>query len=229
MTESKRVVCLANSRKLNGRCVAGREIKRGKLGDWIRPVSARAGREVSEYERQYKDGSDPRVLDIVSIPVLKALPEEWQTENWLLDDELYWTKEGTWPRFDLADLLDPVAPLWINGFHTYDGHNDKIPNESMGDVSGSLRLLHARRTRLAVFSPGEAFGNRKRRVQAHFSQAGTQYALWVTDPTYERRFLAKLDGNYQIGDCYLTISLGEPYQGACHKLVAAIIECDLRA
>ena len=53
-------------------------------------MSNRSGREVSEYERSYKDGSDPRVLDIISIPVLKPRPEGWQTENWLLDPEYYW-------------------------------------------------------------------------------------------------------------------------------------------
>ena len=79
-----------------------------------------------------------------------------------------------------------------------------------------------------MFSPGEAFGNRKRRVQVSFSHAGSNYAVWVTDPTYERRYLAKLNGGYAIGECYLTISLGEPYQGACYKLAAAIIECDSR-
>ena len=228
MTASKRVVCLANSRKLNGRCIAGREIRRGKAGDWIRPVSVRTNRDVSEYERQYEDGSDPRVLDIIRIPVVKPLPEEWQTENWLLDDEYYWTKEGTWPRLDLSDLLDPVAPLWIDGFHTYHGRNDQIPHESMRRVLGSLRLIRTQRIRLAVFSPGEAFGNRKRRVQAHFAHAGTNYAVWVTEPAYERRYLAKLDGTYDVGECYLTISLGEPYQGACYKLAAAIIESDSR-
>lgn len=227
-TGSKRVVCLANSRKLNGRCIAGREIGRGKPGDWIRPVSARCGREVSEYERQYEDGSDPRVLDIISIPVLEPLPELWQTENWLLDAEYYWRREGTWSRFELSQLLDPVAPLWIGGYHTYHGCNDKIPDESMRAVSGSLRLIHTTGTQLKVFRPGEAFGNRKRRVQARFSHAGADYALWVTDPRYERRYLAKLDGTYEIGDCYLTISLGERYQGACYKLAAAIIECDRR-
>ena len=228
MTNTKRVVCLANSRKLNGRCLAGREVSRRKLGDWIRPVSARAGREVSEYERQYQDGSDPRVLDIISIPVLKPLPEHWQTENWLLNDEYYWRKEGTWSRFELSEFVDPVAPLWVDGYHTYHGRNDKIPDESMRAIADSLRLIHAKRIRLEVFSPGEAFGNRKRRVQAHFRHAGTNYALWVTDPAYERRYLAKLDGTYDIGECYLTISLGEPFQGACYKLAAAIIECDGR-
>ncbi|MDE0219078.1 MAG: hypothetical protein OXJ90_07395 [Spirochaetaceae bacterium] len=110
--------------------------------------------------RAPEDGSDPRVLDRVRIPVVKPLPEEWQTENWLLDDEYYWAKEGTWPRLDLSDLLDPVTPLWVDGFHTYHGHNDKIPHESMRGVLGSLRLIRAQRTRLAVFRPGEAFVNR---------------------------------------------------------------------
>ncbi len=80
-----------------------------------------------------------------------------------------------------------------------------------------------------MFRPGEAFGNRKRRVQGRFSHAGVDYALWVTDPVYEREYLAKLDGGYDLGECYLTISLGELYQQFRYKLIAAIIECDLRS
>ena len=94
------------------------------------------------------------------------------------------------------------------------------------DVSGSLRLIHVGRLELEVFRPGEAFGNRKRRVQGRFSHAGRDHALWVSDPGYERKYLAKLDGAYEIGECYLTISLGEVYEGACYKLIAAIIEYD---
>ena len=227
MTESKRIVCLANSRKLAGRCIAGREWSETRgAGRWIRPVSAREGREVSEYERQYEDGSDPRVLDVVNVPVLKPLPEDWQTENWLLDPEYYWGKEGTYSWFDLPRLVDPVAPLWIDGHSTYHGRNDKIPIESIVSLSSSLRLIHVGRLELGVFSPGEAFGNSKRRVQGRFSHAGKGYALWVTDPGYERRYLAKLDGAYELGECYLTVSLGEPHGGACYKLIAAIIEDD---
>jgi len=48
MATVKRIVCLANSRKLQGRCIAGREIVQGKPGAWIRPVSAREHEEVSE-------------------------------------------------------------------------------------------------------------------------------------------------------------------------------------
>ena len=74
-----------------------------------------------------------------------------------------------------------------------------------------------------VCTPGEAFGNNKRRVQGRFRHAGQEYALWVTDPGFERAYLAKPNGIYDINECYLTISLGEPYQDACYKLIAAII------
>ena len=179
---------------------------------------------MSEHERQYEDGSDPRVLDIINIPLLEPRPEGWQTENWLLDPETYWRKEGTCSWFDLFGFLDPAAPLWDDGDSTYHGRNDRVPLEPTGSVSGSLRLIRITRMELAVFKPGEAFGNSKRRVQGRFLHCGRQYALWVTDPGYEREYLAKLDGIYEVGECYLTVSIGEPYAGACYKLIATIIE-----
>ena len=194
-----------------------------EAGGWIRPVSARDGGEVSEYERQYEDGSDPRVLDVIDVPVLESRPKDYQTENWLLDPNCYWQKAGRLSTSDLAALTDPVAPLWIDGHSTYNGLNDKVPLTAAGAVTGSLRLLRVDRLRLVVFRPGEAFGNDKRRVQGRFRHAGHEYALWVTDPGWERTYLARLNGTYDIGECYLTVSLGEPYGGACYKLIAATI------
>lgn len=226
MSKATRIVCLANSRKLSGRCIAGREWIEARAGCWMRPVSAREGREVSEYERQYEDGSDPRVLDVIDVPVLGPCPKDYQSENRLLDPEYYWEKAGRLSWLDLPSLVDLVAPLWIDGYSTYNGLNDKISLEKIATVDHSLRLVHVDSLRLLVCRPGEAFGNNKRRVQGRFSHAGGDYALWVTDPIFERRYLAKLDGDYEIGECYLTISLGEPYQGACYKLIAAIIAGD---
>ena len=60
-------------------------------------------------------------------------------------------------------------------------------------------------------------------MQGRFRHADRKYALWVTDPGYERIYLAKPDGTYDLGGCYVTVSLGEPYQDACYKLIAAII------
>ena len=150
-------------------------------------------------------------------------PKDYQTENWLLDPKYYWEKAGRLSSSDLPAVTDPIAPLWVNGHHTYNGLNDKIPIEVAGSVTASLRLLHADQLRLVVCTPGEAFGNNKRRVQGQFQHARQQYALWVTDPGFERTYLAKPDRTYAIGECYLTISLGEPYRDACYKLIVAII------
>ena len=230
MANVKQIVCLANSRKLSGRCIAGREwTMESGAGNWIRPVSKRNNREVSEYERQYEDGSDPRVLDIVQVPVLEPKPLSYQTENWLLDDEYYWQKVGTLSQLDLSKLTDPVESLWIDGYSTYTGRNDKMPLESASEEVTSLRFIHVSQLTLSVFAPGEAFGNAKRRVQGQFDHAGARYAFWVTDPGYERSYLAKLDGTYVLGECYLTISLSEPYEGDCYKLIATIIEGEREA
>ena len=127
-----------------------------------------------------------------------------------------------------AELVDPVAPLWIDGQSTHHGLNDRILLESTDSVSGSLRLIHVDGLDLKVFNPGEAFGNSKRRVQGRFTHAGEEYKLRVTDPTAESAFLAKQDGTYEIGECYLTISLGEPFKGSCYKLIAAVIRAEER-
>ena len=223
MLEVKRVVCLANSRKLSGRCIAGKEIADRRVADWIRPVSSRPSEEVSEHERQYEDGSDPRVLDVVDIPLLGHRPKSFQQENWLLDPERYWVKVGRvqWDR--LERLVDPVLPLWENGHHTGTGRNDRIPTAIAGTLQSSLRFLHVDRLAFSVFAPGERFGNAKRRVQGRFRHDGADYRLWVTDPRYEREYLAQPNGDYEVGECFLTVSIGEPFEEFCYKLIAAII------
>jgi hypothetical protein len=82
---AKIILCLANSRKLSGRCIAGREITPDGYAGWVRPISARVSAEVSEEERRYENGSDPRVLDIIEVPVLAANPHLHQVENWVID------------------------------------------------------------------------------------------------------------------------------------------------
>ena len=197
-------------------------VERGRSGPLDSAHQRARGGEVSEYERQYQDGSDPQVLDVIDVPVLESRPKDYQAENWLLDPQSCWKRAGRLSSSDLPALTDPIAPLWIDGHSTYNGRNDMIPIAATGSVTDSLRLLHLDRLRLLVCTPGEAFGNNKRRVQGRFRYAGRD-ALWVTDPGVERAYLAKSDGGYDIGGCYLTISLGEPYRDACYKLIAAII------
>ena len=224
MTMTKRIVCLANSRKLSGRCIAGRELIDGFPGVWIRPVSAREHQEVSEYERQYEDGSDPKLLDIVDVPLLEHQPRDYQQENWLLDPRYYWSKIARCPWHDLQQLSETGGTLWCNGYSTNNGRNDQIPLQQAREETSSLRLIYVDKLDLRVFAPGEAFGNSKRRVQGRFRFGDNDYALWITDPAIETAYLKRENGNYGMSECYLTISLGEPYNDYCYKLIAAIME-----
>ncbi len=189
-------------------------------------MSDREHEEVSEYERQYDDGSDPRVLDVMNVALVGPRPKGYQSENWLLDPSRYWSRLGRVDWVHMKRLADPIQALWVDGYSTYNGLNDQVPLSLAGTISSSLRLIHVDALKVAILMPGEAFGNPKRRVQGRFQHAGTEYRMWVTDPAYERAYLAKPDGSYEMGECFLTISLGEPYKDACYKLIAAIIPHD---
>jgi hypothetical protein len=225
----KQIVLLANSRKFYGRCLAGRELDGGRPGSWVRPVSDRPTEEVSASERQYADGSDPRVLDIVQVPLIRAVPGCHQPENWQLDANYKWNKVGTYPTDRVADLLDPPEPLWVNGTSTYNGQNDEMTHQVADTTTSSLRFIFAPDgVSLSVYVTGQDFGNPRRRVQATFEYAGSRYSLMVTDPVIEQEYRAKPDGSYQLGPAYLTVSVSEPFSSNndnCYKLVAAIIPC----
>lgn len=222
MPSVKRIVCLANSRKMSGRCVAGIDYAAPAAKAWIRPVSDREHQEVSEIERQYADGTDPRLLDIIDIPLLIPKPHLYQSENWLIDPQNYWVKVGTFAVADLSRLAGPVDDLWLNGDSSYNGLNDRIELEGAKALRNSLRLIVLNKATLVVAKSSGLFS--KRSVQARFTYGGTPYWLRVTDPTVTRRYLSRDDGNYALGKCAVSISLGEPLNGYVYKLVAAIVD-----
>ncbi len=164
------------------------------------------------------------LLDILDIPLLKHCPRDHQQENWLLDPEFYWGKVGRLSREDMEPFSEPEGDLWQNGFDTSNGTNDRIPLPQAERETSSLRLIRVDKVSLRVFTPGQAFGNSKRRVQARFRFSGNDYALWVTAPDIERYYLARENGFYDLDECYLTVNLGEPFKDHCHKLVAAVMK-----
>lgn len=220
MAETKRILCLANSRKLSGRCVAGIEIDARGYGDWVRPVSNRPTHEVAEVEREYQDGSDPQVLDVMDVPLISHSPFAFQTENWLLDPTIYWEKQGVLDWDGLAPLLHDERELWVNGHSSYNGENDRVPELTATSLTDSLRLI---RVDSAVLRVMENDFNGRREVRAGFDHAGSEYWLKVTDPVIERSAKQRDNGDYALGESALTISLGETFQGYAYKLVAAVI------
>src|SRR5579885_3349784 len=169
MNYKKKIVCLANSRKPGGRCVAGKEVLEGSYGGWVRPVSVRATADIS---------------------MIAPVPRVHQTENHMIDAEVYWTKVGELAWDDVTALLDTPASLWGNGDSTYHGRNDRMTQAAASAFQNSLLLIEPENLVMRVLTPGTAFGNPKRRVRAEFTYQGVPYDLMVTDPVAERVFLA---------------------------------------
>lgn len=220
----KKIVCLANSRKMMGMCVAGKEIVGSGVGSWVRPVSHRPKQEVSLYERQFVDGGEPGPLDVIDVPLLAHSPNVHQVENWLLYPRGKWARVGRLEWKYLFRLEDRPPALWINGSRTMFGSNDRVKTTRCRNLQGSLYLLHLERLKLHVFTPGAGYGEAWLRVHGEFTYAGINYRMWVTDPVIEAQYKAKGTGIYTIGECFVTLSLGEPHtDGYCYKLVAAVM------
>jgi hypothetical protein len=220
----EQIVCLANSRKNSGRCIAGKEVLPHGYGLWIRPISARPSAEVSEEERRFFNGEDPRGLDIIDVPLIAAAPMLHQTENHIIASDCYWTKKGRLPWAEVKHLIDTPTALWSNGDSTYYGVNDRVTVEQASTMTHSLLLIEPEDPNVSVQTEGAEFGNTRRRVRAIFTYQGVEYLLIVTDPVAERAFLAKPDGRYPLITTYLCVSLGEAHtDGYCYKLVASLI------
>ena len=153
---TKRIVCLANSRRNLERCVAGKELlASGAVGGWVRPVSSRPSEEVSAQERRYDGGGEPQLLDIIDIPLLEAKPTYYQQENWLLDPQRRWQRVGRVSPEDLDRLIDPVGALWIDGDSSARGRNDRIPFSDAASLDSSLCLIKVNSLKVTVSPPSK--------------------------------------------------------------------------
>jgi hypothetical protein len=214
----KRIVCLANSRKMSERCVAGIELSGPNQGRWVRPVSKREHNVLSMKDRILMNGQEPRLLDIIDIPIEKPMPQTYQSENWQLDPRKKWTYVKAFAWDQLGGLADKSGSIWLNGYHTRHGQNDYVPLDHAGKLENSLMLIHVEELHISVYH--EMY---RPNARARFSLAGNEYILKVTDPIIEAEYFSRGDGDYALPESYLTISLGEPFQDNCYKLVAAEI------
>ncbi|NJD01144.1 MAG: hypothetical protein FIA99_00750 [Ruminiclostridium sp.] len=211
----KDIICFANSRKLNGRCVAGKDTTEYK---WVRPQSplSKTG-ELTLRDITYEDWSEVRVLDIVRIPFGKPAPKIFQPENLEIARGV-WQKTGSLEENIINELCDYPDHIWL-----YGNENDRIEQEyiSRNGMESSLLLIKPEADVLVV----NEIAFSKQKLKCCFKYNNVQYSLSITDPIYEKEYKNKAAGSYKLPSqgIYLCISLGEPYNGYCYKLVATII------
>jgi hypothetical protein len=215
------LLCLAFSKKHGGRCVAGISVDDGR---WVRPVSALPDGTLLAQHYRLADGSEPRLLDVIRIPLDRAQPEPHQPENHVIGG-------GRWQRVRRADAdAGRLAAAAVDRQPLILGTpGDRIPYEDLraSPVDASLTLI--RPAQVTFVSTTSYRGYPQSR--ARFAHDGRPYSLTVTDPHWELEIAGRPDGNYAPASFGLdqkrllfTISLGEPFEGNCFKLIAAILE-----
>ncbi|UTY23687.1 dual OB domain-containing protein [Treponema denticola] len=218
----KTFICLANSRKNSGYCVAGKLIDNF---NWIRPISNRSTEEISEIEMRFENGELPKLLDIIALEIKAQKPNQFQSENNLIDTASYWVKTGSFVANKLSTICDDPCNIWKNLNSSYQGINDRISSENTKHISHSLVLLKLHESKILVRVEGAEFNNAKRKVRLQFELDNKKYILPITHPEIERQYLSGKNGEYTISrEHYVTISLGLPHaDGFCYLFAAAII------
>jgi hypothetical protein len=162
------MVCLANSRKHNGRCVAGWT---GEYG-WVRPVGSGAAGELVDGEYSCAAG-EISLLDLVQIELAYADPLPKQPENWTCRPETWELVKRPAPmsllrRIDQDTVL--TGPL-------FGGTTDRLVADAKCEPSSLLLVKPAD----VIWQISRGYrGNRQTRVQ--FRLGAVRFALVVTDP-----------------------------------------------
>ncbi len=216
-----RIVCLANSRKYGGRCIAGKRLNRDSPGSWVRPVSRSPRGELDLKTMTMEDGEIPALGDILSIPAGSSAPHPYQPENRFALPEI-WQREGRFPGLRLDRLCDHPDTLWENGHSGWNGINDRIPAETVYEtVEQSLFFVRVYRLSAHVVKAPTGL----KHIRTGFVYNNEEYLLTATDPVFEAEFMACDFGIYPLHEekVYICASLGEPYEDYCYKLAAGIL------
>ena len=215
-------VCLANSRKMSGSCIAGKIVG---TNQWIRLVTPREYKEISFKEQRYMSGQFPKVLDIIEVLLKEHQPILFQKENYLIDNRYSWKKKGDFSG-DLDTLLDSPTDLWGIGSSTYYGLNDRFEDHISPFFKNSLYFIKPKGIRIIVSKEERRADNPKRKVRAEFQYNGIIYIFPITDPRIENMYLRGKDGIFDLkkNNIFFCVSIGLPYKGFCYKFIASLIE-----
>jgi hypothetical protein len=161
-----------------------------------------------------------RLLDIIVIPIAEACPQAYQSENHSIALQP-WKIAGRLPTDNLNALVDDVDLLWVNGFHSYGGSHDRIPLADALKLDSSLVFIEPEGFEIVV----QQGANLLKQVRGRFKFKEYIYCLSITDPMIENQYLVEEIGQYQLEAerICLTISISEPFEGYCYKLIAAVI------
>jgi len=238
---SKTIVVLANSVKKSGRCLAGKEVvrlgKKWKVANWIRPIGTTAGGEVPSYAMTRALGHDPKLLEIIEVPLDRAVPLPDQTENWLLERSFgvgSWKSVGHCDWEQTFELLDTPPELWNDPASGPRRVKEGFPRAM--PVPTSLYFVKPEKIgSISVWTDRNQFvqqGTKRHRV-ARIRYAGVWHDFDIDDPSFAERYYPKFpsvtEPTIQVhlskpDSTLVSLSVTGAYYGHHYKIVAAFFE-----
>jgi len=211
-----RFVCLGNSFKEGGRCLAGIEIDDNNnpvinngRPKWIRPICDTPHGEVPTHLV-----ANINLLDLIEIDGLK-IPASlgYQSENVLFDTdsiEIIGHYNG-----DLNPFCDRRGLIFGN-------RGKAVSQEAINNLTYSLMLVSTNEFEIIE----KVYDDCPERPQIRliFDYRGNNYDLPITDPEFLRRYRQNPDFLNNVNHVFLSLSLGVCWNDWYYKLVAGIIQ-----
>jgi len=216
------LICLANSRKLGGHCVAGLRLDGS---GWVRPTGLLPDGILLAPNYTLADGSEAATLDVIRVGLGAHRLAPHQPENWLIDGS-HWKLLARPAGANLAHLLRGAL---VHGPELLSGVADRVPFAQFQQQPAAASLALIAPDSLHIYHQLNPRGRPRARGQ-FFLGSDPQpvlYDLSITEPHWEdlvvqqgARTLRQAEGKFLV-----TISLGEPFgnERECYKLIAAII------
>jgi len=216
------LICLANSHKLNYRCVAGLRVDGG---GWVRPVSDKEHGQLSYSQYRLPDHSEPHLFDILRVGLAHPRPLPYQPENWLVDDSAWTLLE----RPASSDYARIVAAAVFRGPLLFGSAGRSVPQSVFRGRPARESLLLVQPSDIRWRTEFNTYQLRNM-PRVRFQLGSVPYDLPLTDPAFAGPLQRRDEGEYrssemgirQDADILFTISLSEPYDGVCYKLIAGV-------
>lgn len=215
----KYFICLANSYKHGGRCIAGIEVVPQSDGSlaivrhddgrprWIRPVSMSANGEIPNHLAE-----SFKIFSLVKLTDVEPCPDNAHTED------VHCTRMEICP-FELSptkDFLNQLIDTQHQAVFYFRGKS--IPTTIIDRLDYSLMLIHPDN---ACAYCDEGRENSKYRMK--FTYNGSNYDFPITDPVFLEQFKKSPDSYADLEGVYLVLSLGIAFEGFHYKLVATVL------
>lgn len=215
----KYFICLANSYKRGGRCIAGVEVVHNSdagwmpvrnddgIPRWIRPIAKTTYGEIPNFV-----GESIKVFSIVKLTDVVPCPENAHTEN------VYYSSIEQCD--DTIAQKSSILNQLVDTKHHSLFHNSgrAVSAEMLAGINYSLMLIQPDKASAYIDENREKSKNRMK-----FTYYGVVYDFPITDPSFIECLKKNPDKFANINDVYLTLSLGLEFEGWHHKLVAGVI------